>query len=289
MVGGGSGVELVSWCLMGNHFHLLVRVPPLDAEALSDEEVFSCMEHIYEAPRMRHFRGVWERMNNEVARSAFLAPFRGRMGNLSDFVKTLKQRFSQWFNIRNNREGTLWEGRFHSVMLAHNENADGEGLGLLARFVAEYIDLNPVRAGLVRDAGESGWSGYGAALRGDVDGLQGMRLLWGEKAVMGLDRSGVFELHEELLARARFRDREREEKGDESEDSRASQRTRHLERTEDREKGTPVDGAFDESSSAKMLEPSRSASRVLERMGERCEALTRGWALGGNWLLSQSA
>ena len=130
-----AGVDLVSWCLMGNHFHLLVRVAPQDADELSDEEVLGRMEKIYPAPKVRHLRGVWERMEGAEARRAFLAPFRARMGNLSDFVKTLKQRFTQWFNRRTDRQGTLWEGRFFSVMLSHNEKENGEGLGLLARFI----------------------------------------------------------------------------------------------------------------------------------------------------------
>ncbi len=71
-------------------------------------------------------------------------------------MKLLKQRFSQWHNARNARKGTLWEERFRSVLV------DGAGEALLT--MAAYIDLNPVRAGIVQDPKDYRWSGYGEAL-----------------------------------------------------------------------------------------------------------------------------
>ena len=309
--GGGAfaGVDLVSWCLMGNHFHLLVRVPPADADALSDEEVFARMEHIYPEVRMRHFRGVWERMGNEDSRRAFLAPFRARMGVLSEFVKTLKQRFSQWFNRKNDREGTLWEGRFWSVMLSHNEKDDGQGLGLLARFVAGYIDLNPVRAGLAVDAGDCDWSSYGAALRGDAEAQHGLRLLHGKFAggasdcsEGGFDESALLGVHGQLLARARFIDRlvGREKWCDSMRGGssgvfgpqRAGGRSvpgaekwgRSLEREDACSGGALRREAGDESPSSGVGRELVEA-RLLQRMGERCVDLTKGRVLGEAWVV----
>ncbi len=308
MIKGGAvfaGVDVVSWCLMGNHFHLLVRVQPFDAEALSDEEVLARMEWIYPEPRMRHFRGVWERIESVEERRLFLGRFRSRMGVLSEFVKTLKQRFTQWFNRRENREGTLWEGRFFSVLLAHNETDDGSGLGLLARFVAGYIDLNPVRAKLARDAGESDWSSYGAARRGDTAAVDGIRILWGEKVA---DRAGsrrLLEIHREMLERASFRNMDGE--GDwQKPRGTADSLSGH---------GAGVEGVHSEADARVFLsgkpppqdsrprhaeigkaiaasDPGVEISRriesaLLSRMGERCEALVKGRALGRGWVLSQ--
>ena len=66
-----------------------------------------------------------------------------QVNDLSAFMKLLKQRFSQWFNRTHQRTGTLWEERFRSVLI--------EGTGPALATVAAYIDLNPVRAGLVHD------------------------------------------------------------------------------------------------------------------------------------------
>ena len=73
-------------------------------------------------------------------------------------MQAVKQRFSQWLNTRDERAGTLWEGRFKSVLV--------EGAGRTLATMAAYIDLNPVRAGIVREPGRYRWSGYGEAMAG---------------------------------------------------------------------------------------------------------------------------
>jgi hypothetical protein len=84
--------------------------------------------------------------------------FLRRMWNLASFMQGVKQRFSQWFNARNDRAGTLWEGRFKSVLV--------EGTGQTLSTMAAYIDLNPVRAGIVKDPADYRWSGYAEAVAG---------------------------------------------------------------------------------------------------------------------------
>jgi hypothetical protein len=79
-----------------------------------------------------------------------------RMGDVSEFMKTVKQRFSVWYNHTHQRYGTLWAERFKSVLVEDESHA-------LAT-VAAYIDLNPVRAGLVADPKDYRWCGYGEAV-----------------------------------------------------------------------------------------------------------------------------
>ncbi len=280
-----AGVDLVSWCLMGNHFHLLVRVAPQDADQLSDEEVLARMEKIYPVPKMRHLRGVWERMESAEARRVFLAPFRARMGNLSDFVKTLKQRFTQWFNRRTDRQGTLWEGRFFSVMLSHNEKENGEGLGLLARFVAGYIDLNPVRAQVASSAEESDWSGYGLALRGDAEGVAGIRVLWGSDVVESLDREELLAKHGQMLRQARFKDKDR---GLGTNDGRPTRgRRQDTPGDEVGVRDSPTEGEAEGGAAevaGHVLAEQFFESGVMALMGQRCEALTKRRVIGRSWL-----
>jgi len=80
-----------------------------------------------------------------------------RMHSLSEFFKGMLQRFTCWFNREHGRTGTLWESRFRSVIVQD---------GLAARTMAAYIDLNPVRAGMVEDPADYRWSSYGEALGG---------------------------------------------------------------------------------------------------------------------------
>jgi REP element-mobilizing transposase RayT len=84
-----------------------------------------------------------------------------RMHDLGEFMKGLMQRFTQWFNVRHKRKGGLWEERFKCVIVES---------GTAARTMAAYIDLNPVRAGIVKDPAEYRWSSYGEAVGGGTKG-----------------------------------------------------------------------------------------------------------------------
>jgi putative transposase len=78
------------------------------------------------------------------------------MLDLSEAMKTLKQRFSMWFNRRHERVGTLWESRSKSVLV------EGDAQTLMK--VAAYVDLNAVRAGIANDPKDYRWCGYAEAL-----------------------------------------------------------------------------------------------------------------------------
>ena len=87
----------------------------------------------------------------------FLNKYKRRFCDLSLFVKEVKERFSRWFNKKNDRCGTLWMDRFKSVLVE-----DGEAL----RTMSAYIDLNAVRAGMVEDPKDYRWCGYAEAVAG---------------------------------------------------------------------------------------------------------------------------
>jgi putative transposase len=96
-----------------------------------------------------------------------------RMHDLSEFMKSLLERFTKWFNRMHSRCGRLWEDKFKSVIVED---------GTAARMMAAYIDLNPVRAGMVTDPAEYRWSSYGEAIGGGRKGN-------GKKAREGLVRA----------------------------------------------------------------------------------------------------
>jgi putative transposase len=85
---------------------------------------------------------------------------------MSVFMKELKQRYSRWHNKQYGRFGTLWAERFKSVIV---ENAPGS-----ISTVAAYIDLNPIRAGLVSDPKDYRWCGYAEAVAGDREAQRGI-------------------------------------------------------------------------------------------------------------------
>jgi len=190
-----GGIDLVSWCLMGNHFHLMVRVRAEDAMKLGDEQVLERCSHIYEGWKLESLRANCANSPSEESRKQLLDPFRERMGSLPEYVGQVKKAFTLWYNVRNGRVGTLWEGRYHSTLMEHVEDearVKQVGLGGLAQMIAAYIDLNPLRAGEVTDPEGNDWSGYGCAVRGDKEALSGLRLLWG--AEVG-DKEGLLATH----------------------------------------------------------------------------------------------
>jgi len=93
---------IYSYCLMTNHFHLLIE------------------------PKERN-------------------------DNVSLLIKLLGARYVRYINRNYNRSGTLWEGRFKSSLI------DKEAYFLTCLY---YIEMNPVRAGIVGSPGSYRWSSY---------------------------------------------------------------------------------------------------------------------------------
>jgi hypothetical protein len=87
-------------------------------------------------------------------------------------MQEFKHKFSLWFNQRHDRCGIVWEERFKSL-LVEGEGCGAHGPSALAA-VAAYIDLNPVRAGLVKDPAEYRWSSYGEAVAGKPQAREGL-------------------------------------------------------------------------------------------------------------------
>ncbi|NBB78406.1 MAG: transposase [Verrucomicrobia bacterium] len=180
------GVEVLTYAIMSNHFHVLVRVPEND-RAVSDAELLRRFKVLYPKPT-KYQTASFRRLENALKegtedavkiRSQLLA----RMHDLSEFMKTLKQRFSIWYNRNHDgRLGTLWMERFKSVLV--------QGGGNPLQTMAAYIDLNPVRAGLVEDPKDYRWCGYAEAVAGAKKAQRGLELIWANYTGGGMRDTG---------------------------------------------------------------------------------------------------
>ena len=154
-----SGCQVLTWACLSNHWHICLRVPePVD---VSDRELIIRLRCLYEQAAVEQIASelVELRANGrDTEAEALKARYTRRMYNLSAFVKTLKQRFTMSYNRRHNRQGTLWESRFKSVLF--------EGSRRALWTLAAYIDLNAVRAGIVSDPQDYRFCGYGEAVAG---------------------------------------------------------------------------------------------------------------------------
>jgi putative transposase len=174
-----SGVEIITYVLMSNHFHILVRVPEKEAAdaAVTDEELIRRVERLNGEKAAAVLAG----MQPEVLREAALkldghplnpaangtvverwekrrAQVLRRMHDVSEFMKCFKERVTGWYNRKLQTHGTVWGARFKSLVV--------ENRAEVLRAVALYIDLNPVRAGLVEDPKDYRWCGYAEAVAG---------------------------------------------------------------------------------------------------------------------------
>ncbi len=130
-------VDVYGYCIMGNHFHLLVKME--NPEDYTDEELKSRL-------------ALFFRKDKRIITDGQLPYFRDKLSNLSEYVKEIKQRFTRFYNKSHNKTGYFWGDRFKSVILESGDTL----INMLA-----YIDLNPVRANIVEKPEDYRWSSIG--------------------------------------------------------------------------------------------------------------------------------
>ncbi len=167
------GVEVLTYCVMSNHFHVLLRVPEMGD--VSDVELLRRYKVLYPKPTKYQTASI-SVMEKQLAvggeeAEAIRRKLLARMGDVSEYMKAVKQRFSVWYNRSHDRYGTLWAERFKSVLV--------EGKGNPLQTMAAYIDLNPVRAGLVEDPKDYRFCGCAEAVVGHDGARAGLRVVWG--------------------------------------------------------------------------------------------------------------
>jgi len=135
-------VEILGLCIMGNHFHLLVKMVP--EYKFSNEEI---------EKRFVKFYG-----DDRVFTDGLIPSLRAKLSSLSEFVREIKVGFARYYNKRHHRRGYFWGDRFKSVIVDKGETL----INCLA-----YIDLNPLRAGLVDRPEDYRWNSLGYHLQTD--------------------------------------------------------------------------------------------------------------------------
>jgi REP element-mobilizing transposase RayT len=130
--------EVLGFCAMGNHLHLLLKMHP--GTEYSDDEIRKRFKRYYGDDQTRKL------LKGQIPH------FREKWADLSEYVKEIKQRFSRYYNRLHNRRGYFWSDRFKSVLVDNGETL----INCLA-----YIDLNPVRAGIVKKPENYRWCSLG--------------------------------------------------------------------------------------------------------------------------------
>ena len=152
----GFYVDIHTFCIMDNHFHILATCRESSAKKAGKEELFRRYKKIYgkhNSPPPGSYASNGEIIADE---DEGVERLRKRLGSISRFVQELKQTFSHWYNKRHNRMGYLWNDRFKGVIVDRGE---------AQLSCSAYIDLNPVRAGIADRPEDYRWSSIGFGAR----------------------------------------------------------------------------------------------------------------------------
>ncbi|MCP5102786.1 MAG: hypothetical protein GY950_05390 [bacterium] len=171
-------VSIHAFCIMGNHFHILATGLELDAKNASVKELYRRYRLMFpkkgEPPQ-----GAYEPDGTLIPdRDGGVERLRRRLGSISCFVQELKQSFSHWYNKKHDRKGYLWSDRFKGVIV-------DKGEGQLV--CSTYIDLNPVRANLVKRPEDYRWNSLGMQVRKPERAKKFITLLPGADETVGIN------------------------------------------------------------------------------------------------------
>lgn len=157
--------DVLGFCVMGNHYHLVVRMHP--ARRMKRAELRERASLLYPAKLLDGWLAAkWER-------------FEARIFDVSELMRSLQSAVARWFNAAHARRGRFWAERFKSVLL-EGEKAAFDCL--------VYVELNPVRAGIVarpeafaggslhyREVGDDAWMAPLTEITGQVKRGQALR------------------------------------------------------------------------------------------------------------------
>jgi putative transposase len=131
--------EIAAFCVMGNHYHLVIKFQA--PRKLSRESLLKRALLLY--PRSERYLAQWPERKWEQ--------FNGRIFDLSEYMRNLQAAFARWYNGTFERRGRFWGDRFKSVLLEDYRAVIDCML---------YVELNPIRAGLVSLPEEWHWSSF---------------------------------------------------------------------------------------------------------------------------------
>lgn len=139
------GIDLLAYAVMSNHLHLVIRLRP---DVVAGWNQLQVARHalailpIRSGPGLEPLAVTAAVLERYAGNEPWLAQQRQRLSSPSWLLRLVKQEIARRANLEDGCTGHFWESRFTSVALL-------DAAATLACMV--YVDLNPVRAGLVRD------------------------------------------------------------------------------------------------------------------------------------------
>ncbi len=195
-----TGIQLLGWCVMGNHFHILAFLPiPQDVDESEVLRRYGVLKGAGAVAEMQQLFEKWRKDGESGERrvSEWLDGQRRRMYDVGSFMKIAKQWFTEDYNKRYAHKGTLWESAYFGRTVTRSTKDMSECLA--------YIHLNPIRAAVTDRFDGYVWSSYSAFRKGDPVATAGMRFVYGESA----SDEEIADRHEELMGTLLEEEKER--------------------------------------------------------------------------------
>ncbi len=132
-------IDVASYAVMMNHYHVLVRVNVEKAGMWSAEEIVEHWSILFQVPDLikQYLAGHLIELDDIQAAENMIEIYRERLTSISWFMRCLNEHIARLANFEDKCSGRFWEGRFKSQAIL-DEKA-------LINTMA-YIDLNPIRA-----------------------------------------------------------------------------------------------------------------------------------------------
>ena len=118
--------KIVGFSVMGNHYHLVIWID--ERQKMSKEMLWKRASLLYPETLLKGWlKANWVR-------------FEERLFDVSEYMRNLQAAFARWYNQTFGRRGRFWADRFKSTLLEEEKQV---------RDCLLYVELNPVRAGIV--------------------------------------------------------------------------------------------------------------------------------------------
>ena len=161
-------IDICSYAVMSNHYHLVVKLSPEQAAEWDDDEVLARWSSLYKGPLIiqRYLKGESLASAERRFLESTVAVYRKRLTELSWFMKCLNEPIAREANREDDCTGHFWESRFKSQALLTEQ-------ALLSCMA--YVDLNPVRAAMAETPESSDHTSIKERLTPQIDLAQAIQ------------------------------------------------------------------------------------------------------------------
>jgi len=163
---GIFAIDVAAYAVMDNHYHIVLRVNREGAQAWTQAEVLERWDALFSLPKFIEVTLEEQRRGVEIepARLEAVAErvevYRRRLYDISWFMRVLNESIARMANREDGVKGRFWQGRFKSQAIT-------DEAALVA--VMAYVDMNPLRAGMVERVEDGEHTSLRARLEGRAE------------------------------------------------------------------------------------------------------------------------